>query len=124
MQSFILRRSRAMISLGLLFSWASATLQPRLLIGSHLRCLGRVFSTRGIPGVLVSLCHRIVPRRMVVHGRLRVVAAAEEFLEPDVQADKQVTASHFLNLKFRLSGSAIAPCDGNCGPGVSANDCL
>ena len=43
---------------------------------------------------------------------LLVVAAAKVFFEPDVQADKKVTATHFLDFEFGGAGATIAPSNG------------
>src|SRR3954468_13286197 len=47
---------------------------------------------------------------------LAVIAAAEIFLEPDVEADKEITAAHFLDFQLGLAGAAIAPGDGDHRP--------
>ena len=38
-----------------------------------------------------------------------VVAATEIFLQPEIQADEHVAATHFLDLKFRDARPAISP---------------
>ena len=53
-----------------------------------------------------------------------VVAAAEVFFQPDVEADEQVAAAHFLDLELGLARAAVAPGDGHDGPGVPAHDGL
>ena len=45
-----------------------------------------------------------------------IIASAQPFLEQDVEANEEVTASHFLELKFRFSSASIAPGDGNTYP--------
>jgi hypothetical protein len=44
--------------------------------------------------------------------------------EPEVEADEQIAAAHLLNFELGYAGSAIAPGDGNDGPGVAADDGL
>ena len=51
-----------------------------------------------------------------------IVPPAEIFLEPEVENDKEVAASHFPDLQFRNSVAAIAPGDGDNRKGVAAND--
>ena len=53
-----------------------------------------------------------------------IVAAAEVFLEPDIQADKKVATAHFLDFELGCTGAAIAPSDGNYCPGVTSHDCF
>src|SRR5215813_8617947 len=55
---------------------------------------------------------------------LHVVSATEKFLQPDVKADKKVTAAHLLNSEFGFAGSPVAPGDRNYCPRVSAHDRL
>src|SRR5262249_2732938 len=52
------------------------------------------------------------------------VSATEKFLQPDVKADKKVTAAHLLNSEFGFAGSPVAPGDRNYCPRVSAHDRL
>ena len=74
--------------------------------------------------------------RDVIGGRLRsrgegrlnvltaIIAAAEILLQPDVQADEQIPAAHFLDLQLRDAGPAVAPGDRHHRPGVAAHDGL
>src|ERR1044072_5134282 len=59
-------------------------------------------------------------------GKLRIVlamspiiAGAEVFLQPDIQADEKITAPHFLNLQFRGTSAPVAPRDRDGGPAES-----
>ena len=51
-----------------------------------------------------------------------IVTSAEIFLEPEVENDKEVAASHFPDLQFRNSVAAVSPSDGNNRKGVTADD--
>jgi len=53
---------------------------------------------------------------------LCVVASAEELFQPDVQANKQIAAPHFLYFEFGFACSSVAPGNRNDRPGVTAND--
>src|SRR5262249_28292833 len=53
-----------------------------------------------------------------------VVALAEILLQPTVQCDEQITASHFLNAQFGFAGAAVTPRDRYDGPGKAAHDDL
>src|SRR5450759_5213174 len=53
-----------------------------------------------------------------------VIPATEVLFEPDVQADEQVPAPHFLQLELRLAATAVPPSDRNYGPTVSPDDHL
>ena len=44
---------------------------------------------------------------------LLIVPPAEIFLEPEVENDKEVAASHFPDLQFRNSVAAVPPGDGD-----------
>ena len=52
------------------------------------------------------------------------VSAAEVFFQPDVAADEEVAAAHFLDLQLGDAGAAIAPGDRHDRPGVAAHDGL
>ena len=41
-----------------------------------------------------------------------IVTSAEIFLEPEVENDKEVAATHFPDLQFRNSVAAVPPGDG------------
>ena len=60
-------------------------------------------------GKAFSLLHTIIPAREIL-------------LQPDIEADEQIAAAHFLDLEFRLTGAAVAPGDGDDGEGKSSND--
>ena len=53
-----------------------------------------------------------------------IVAFAKVFFEPDVEADEEVTATHFVDLEFGGAGATIAPSNWNHGPGITAYDCF
>ena len=55
---------------------------------------------------------------------LPVVAGAEVLLEPHVEDDEEVAASHLLDLQLRLAGPPVAPGDRDDGPAVAAHDRL
>ena len=42
-----------------------------------------------------------------------IVTSAEIFLEPEVENDKEVAATHFPDLQFRNSVAAVPPGDGD-----------
>ena len=46
----------------------------------------------------------------------------EVFFEPNIQADKEVAAAHFLDLELCGAGAAVAPGDWDCGEAESADD--
>src|SRR5205085_7783768 len=47
---------------------------------------------------------------------------AEIFFQPNVKADKQIAASHFLDLQFGDAAATISPGDRDGRPGEAAND--
>ena len=51
-----------------------------------------------------------------------IVPSAEKLLQPKVENDKEVAASHFPDLQFRNSVAAISPSNGDNRKGVAAND--
>jgi hypothetical protein len=51
-----------------------------------------------------------------------IVSPGEVFLEPDVEADEEVAAAHFLDFELGDSVAAVAPGDGDGGVGVAAHD--
>jgi hypothetical protein len=53
-----------------------------------------------------------------------VITSAKILFQPNVEADKQVTAAHFFDFKLRFSTPAIAPGNWNNGPAVPADDGL
>ena len=53
-----------------------------------------------------------------------IIAAAEIFFQPDIEADKKIPASHFLDFELGYAGAAIAPSDGHRCPRKSAHDGL
>src|SRR5437763_9283524 len=53
---------------------------------------------------------------------LSVIASAEVFFEPNVQADKKISAAHLTNLEFGFSGTSVAPGDRDDGPGVASHN--
>src|SRR6266567_8968894 len=55
---------------------------------------------------------------------LPVVPTTEIFLQPQVEADEQVAAAHFLDFQFGYASSAVAPGNRHDGPGIAANDGL
>ena len=55
------------------------------------------------------------------HG-LCVVASAEELFQPDVKANKQIAAPHFLDFEFGYTCSSVTLGNRNDRPGVTAND--
>ena len=52
-----------------------------------------------------------VPRSLLL-----VIAAAEILFQPDIQADEEVAAAHFLDGKFRISHAPVPPGNGNYRP--------
>src|SRR6476646_5400646 len=55
---------------------------------------------------------------------LLIVAFAKVFFEPDVEANEEVTATHFVDLEFGGAGATIAPSNWNHSPGIAAHDCF
>ena len=53
-----------------------------------------------------------------------VIAAAEIFLQPDVEADKEIAAAHFFDLQLWNAASPVPPGDRNAFPGKSAHNRL
>ena len=53
-----------------------------------------------------------------------IISPTEIFFQPNIQADKEVAASHFLDFQFGGSGSTVAPGDGHGGPRKSPNNGL
>ena len=51
-----------------------------------------------------------------------IIAARKIFFQPDIKADEQIAAAHFLDLEFRLTGAAVAPGDGDDGEGKSSDN--
>ena len=60
-------------------------------------------------GKAFSILHTIIPAREIL-------------LQPDIEADEQIAAAHFLDLEFRLTGAAVAPGDGDDGEGKSSDN--
>src|ERR1022692_3441914 len=58
------------------------------------------------------------------HSLPFVITAAEIFLQPDIKADEDIPAAHFLDPKFCDTMPAIAPGDWDHGPGIAAHDCF
>jgi hypothetical protein len=48
-------------------------------------------------------------------GGFPVVPAGEVFFEPDIDADEEVAAAHFLDFEFGGAGAAVAPGEGDGG---------
>jgi len=48
-----------------------------------------------------------------------VIAAAQVFLQPQIEADEEVPATHLLDFQLGLTRSAVAPGNGNRGPRIS-----
>jgi len=53
-----------------------------------------------------------------------IVAAAEIFLQPEIQADEHIAATHFPELKLRDARPAISPGNRDDRPGVASDDRL
>src|ERR1043166_8958329 len=53
---------------------------------------------------------------------LPVIASAEIFFQPDVEADEQITAAHFLDLQFCLACASVLPSDGHRSPSEAAHN--
>lgn len=53
-------------------------------------CFGKLRPTRGFGGVS--------PRALGWHLRPPIISGAEIFFEPDIKADEQIAAAHFLDL--------------------------
>ena len=60
--------------------------------------------------------------KAVALSSFSVVAAAEVFFQPDIGADKKVTAAHFFDLQFRDAEFSIVPGDWSDFPTIIAND--
>lgn len=56
--------------------------------------------------------------------RFLVVSAAEILFEPEIEANEQIAAAHFLDFEFGNTSSAIAPSNRHRRPRISANDRL
>ena len=56
--------------------------------------------------------------------RAFVISLAEVLFQPDVEADKEVAAAHFLDFQFRRAGAPVAPGNGERGPTKTADDRL
>ena len=54
--------------------------------------------------------------------RLCIIAAAEKFLQPYIQTNEQVTASHFPDLELCFSCSSVAPRNWNDRPGIASHN--
>ena len=50
-----------------------------------------------------------------------VITSAEVLLQPDVEADKKITAPHLFDFQLRGSGSPVAPGDGERRPTEAAS---
>ena len=57
-------------------------------------------------------------------GGFFVIAAAEILFQEDVHADEKVAAAHFLDFQFGFAAAAIAPGNGDDGPGIATHDGL
>src|ERR1700753_1013390 len=55
---------------------------------------------------------------------LAVIAAAEIFLQPDIQANEQIPAAHFLDLQFGFACPAVAPGNRYRCPGIATDNGL
>ena len=55
-------------------------------------------------------------------GGFPIIAAGEVFFEPDIEADEEVAAAHFLDFEFGGAGAAVAPSDGDGGETEAADD--
>ena len=53
---------------------------------------------------------------------LSVIPPGEVFFEPDIEADEDVAAAHFLDFELGGAGAAVAPGDGNRGVAEAARD--
>src|ERR1700761_3227976 len=53
-----------------------------------------------------------------------VIAAAENFLKPDIEHDEEVATAHLFHLQLRLAGGAVGPGRGDDGEAVAADDGL
>ncbi len=51
-----------------------------------------------------------------------VITAAQVFLQPQIEANEEVPATHLLDLQLGHTRSAVAPGYGNRGPRISADD--
>ena len=89
------------------------------VIVGGLRLLGGCeFPATRLPGD-----HRTVGHRGWAPSlRLPEIAAAEAFLQQQVQTGEQVTAAHSLDFELGLPHAPVAPGDGNRRPGISPHD--
>jgi hypothetical protein len=55
-------------------------------------------------------------------GGFPVVPAGEVFFAPNIGADEEVAAAHFLDFEFGGAGAAVAPDDGDGGETEAARD--
>src|SRR4051812_19182179 len=53
-----------------------------------------------------------------------VISTAEILLQPNVKADKQIAAAHFLDLQFRSAAAPVPPGNRNRRPTVAAHNRL
>lgn len=52
----------------------------------------------------------------------QVIPAREIFFQPHIEADEEIAAAHFCDLKFGDAGAAVAPSDGDGGETKAADD--
>ena len=53
-----------------------------------------------------------------------IISPRKIFLQPDIEADKKVATTHFLNLQLRYTMSPVSPGDGYCRVGAATDDRL
>jgi len=63
-------------------------------------------------------------RRFASRFGLLVISLAEIFFQPQIEADEQVTAAHFLDFELGHASAAVTPGNRHHRPGISANDGL
>ena len=56
--------------------------------------------------------------QLINHISFPVISFTKIFLQPNIEADKQIPTAHFINFKLSHAVSSITPCNGNRSPGV------
>src|SRR5262249_35066443 len=80
---------------------------------------------RGVPASPPASCVAASAPPSLVHAAaFPIVPPAEVFLQPDVEADEEITATHLSDPKLGSPAPTVAPRDRNDCPAVSANYCL
>jgi hypothetical protein len=89
---------------------------PTWMVLESLRLTWRHCST-SLASLMLLFRHLSAPLRFLRRVmRLNVITTTEEFFQPDVQTDEEITAAHLLNAELWRTEVAITPGDGNNGP--------